>query len=650
MTDYSNPYGGNPYLQMPTQEAPDWRMVLANLATGIGTGISQGAASGQGWAAGLAPGIAYGNQLTGMQQQNAEQRAMKRWQLGLMAQEHQDKQQERELKRRQLALAAGQYAPTGLQAPPPSPQMGPVAAGGPAPNRDEFVQTMMPHALEVSNLTGLDPRLVIAQAALETGFGKAAPGNNYFGIKSHGRAGGQVLPTNEVGPAGEQYTLNQSFRTYADPGASARDYADFLKTNSRYQPVLGAQGLDAQIDAMARSGYATDPQYGAKLRQIAQGLPAGQQVAQAGGAPVVPQGDAIAGQGDAPVQPVQYAVPPAQPRAQVSDAPPTLTLPNQPTLSADDSARLQRLVLSGQPDKAEAEYKRIHDVQNQMRLKEYEQKYESWKHNRGQADKDAWRPLSKENAKMFGLDENKSWQQNIVTKKIEQVDGAQTVVNIDQKAEAEFGKEMGKMDAKRFGAIIEAEGTMNDMASKLGFALDQFKQTYTGPGAEAANQLNKILGAAGFEEAGKKANAADAAMAAVSQMKPHMRAPGSGASSDRDMDMYARALPNLLNLPDGNERIVRYFQKMADRATRIRELAQEHSEGGKVPLTRTGFDAEVKKLGPLFSEEERKELQELGQKKTSAPPPPPAGFTVGKPGVSNFGRDIPPPPPGFTVK
>ena len=45
MADY-NPYGGNPYLQMPTQEAPDWRMVLANLATGIGTGISQGAGSG----------------------------------------------------------------------------------------------------------------------------------------------------------------------------------------------------------------------------------------------------------------------------------------------------------------------------------------------------------------------------------------------------------------------------------------------------------------------------------------------------------------------------------------------------------------------------------------------------------------------------
>ena len=84
--------------------------------------------------------------------------------------------------------------------------------------------------------------------------------------------GGQVLATKEAGPGGMVQTQD-SFRTYADPGASAQDYAQFLKTNSRYQPVLQAQGLDAQIEAMGRSGYATDPNYAAKLRQIAQSLP-----------------------------------------------------------------------------------------------------------------------------------------------------------------------------------------------------------------------------------------------------------------------------------------------------------------------------------------------------------------------------------------
>lgn len=152
-----------------------------------------------------------------------------------------------------------------------------TASGGPTavpPNREQFIKTMLPHAQAVAKATGLDPRLVLAQAALETGYGTAAPGNNYFGIKSHGRSGGQTLSTTEAGPAGD-YASRESFRTYADPAESANDYADFLKTNSRYKPVLAAQGLDAQIAAMGRSGYATDPRYAEKLRQIAQTMPAG---------------------------------------------------------------------------------------------------------------------------------------------------------------------------------------------------------------------------------------------------------------------------------------------------------------------------------------------------------------------------------------
>lgn len=216
------------------------------------------------------------------------------------------------------------------------------APGGPTPNRDQFVATMMPHALEVSRQTGLDPRLVLAQSALETGYGTAAPGNNYFGIKSHGQPGGQTLATTEAGPNGALAPTQDSFRTYKDPGASAQDYTEFLRSNPRYAPVLQAQGLDAQIDAMGKSGYATDPNYGAKLRAIAQSLPQsgpqytmgtappsianaganaapmpgppagltppgpppaempnGPRFAQAGGAPVIPQGGGEPGQGGA---------------------------------------------------------------------------------------------------------------------------------------------------------------------------------------------------------------------------------------------------------------------------------------------------------------------------------------------------------------
>lgn len=150
-------------------------------------------------------------------------------------------------------------------------RVGYETGGAPDDEQGNFLKMMTPHALEVSKQTGLDPRLVLAQSALETGYGKSAPGNNYFGIKSHGAPGGQDLATTEVGPNGE-YKTRDTFRTYGDPSESARDYAAFVTGNSRYQPVLNAQGLDAQIDAMGKSGYATDPDYASKLRRIAAGI------------------------------------------------------------------------------------------------------------------------------------------------------------------------------------------------------------------------------------------------------------------------------------------------------------------------------------------------------------------------------------------
>ena len=132
----------------------------------------------------------------------------------------------------------------------------------------DFFQRMMPHAQRVSDATGIDPRLVLAQAALETGYGKHAPDNNFFGIKSHGRSGGNNLQTQEF-ENGRMVTKSQSFRGYSDPGQSFDDYGNFLQRNPRYKPVLQAGTLAEQIEAMGRSGYATDPNYASKLSQIA---------------------------------------------------------------------------------------------------------------------------------------------------------------------------------------------------------------------------------------------------------------------------------------------------------------------------------------------------------------------------------------------
>ena len=132
----------------------------------------------------------------------------------------------------------------------------------------EFYAQYLPYAQSVSQRTGLDPRLVLAQSALETGYGKSAPNMNFFGIKSHGRNGGETLQTSEF-VDGRMVSQPASFRGYDGPAQSFQDYAEFIMSNPRYEGVRSAQGLGDQIAEMAKSGYATDPQYGAKLADIA---------------------------------------------------------------------------------------------------------------------------------------------------------------------------------------------------------------------------------------------------------------------------------------------------------------------------------------------------------------------------------------------
>lgn len=152
-------------------------------------------------------------------------------------------------------------------------------------DKESFTAAMWPHAMRVSQRTGVDPRIVVAQAAQETGWGKHAPNNNFFGIKSHGQPGGATLSTQEF-MGGQNQTVQDSFRTYGGMGQSADDYASFLLNNPRYGEMLGAQGLDQQLAALGRSGYATDPNYAQSVGAIARSIGApqsgGVRTAQAG--------------------------------------------------------------------------------------------------------------------------------------------------------------------------------------------------------------------------------------------------------------------------------------------------------------------------------------------------------------------------------
>ena len=161
--------------------------------------------------------------------------------------------------------AAGQVSAT---SPVNSSQRAPVNISG---DKAGFVSSLLPAAQEAAARTGVDPRIIVAQAALESGWGKSAPGNNLFGIKSHGQSGGNSLMTSEV-VDGKTVRQRDNFRAYGSPAESVNGYADFITENPRYKGMRSAKGLDAQIDELGRSGYATDPEYASKIRSIAQGI------------------------------------------------------------------------------------------------------------------------------------------------------------------------------------------------------------------------------------------------------------------------------------------------------------------------------------------------------------------------------------------
>jgi flagellum-specific peptidoglycan hydrolase FlgJ len=160
----------------------------------------------------------------------------------------------------------------------PRPKARP-GTGGSSPStsfegKDAFIERMTPVANEVAAELGISPKIILAQAALETGWGSSVVGNNFFGIKSHGQAGGVKAATHEV-VNGKRVNITDSFRSYETPEDSIRGYGSFLKNNKRYEGLLGAGSgnVSDQLEALQRSGYATDPNYSSKLRAIMDGLP-----------------------------------------------------------------------------------------------------------------------------------------------------------------------------------------------------------------------------------------------------------------------------------------------------------------------------------------------------------------------------------------
>lgn len=154
------------------------------------------------------------------------------------------------------------------------------AAGLPAPNFSSpqaYIESLLPYAQAVEQETGIDARLMLAQSALETGWGKhqikhadGSPSYNLFGIKAQAGWQGEradIVTTEYRG--GVAMKERAEFRAYGSYQESFSDYANFLQSNQRYADALAHRAEPVEFaHALQSSGYATDPAYGSKIEQI----------------------------------------------------------------------------------------------------------------------------------------------------------------------------------------------------------------------------------------------------------------------------------------------------------------------------------------------------------------------------------------------
>jgi flagellar protein FlgJ len=144
--------------------------------------------------------------------------------------------------------------------------------------KNNFIQDLWPQAQEAGQLLGVDPRHLIAQAALETNWGRSMPqdtngrsSNNLFGIKAPaGWSGAAVTSDTQEFQDGAATNIPAQFKAYATPAQSFQDYVALLRNNPRYSGALNTGGdVQAFATGLQRGGYATDPDYANKIAAVA---------------------------------------------------------------------------------------------------------------------------------------------------------------------------------------------------------------------------------------------------------------------------------------------------------------------------------------------------------------------------------------------
>lgn len=150
----------------------------------------------------------------------------------------------------------------------------------PIQSAEEFVRRLHPLAVQAAKELGVEPKVILAQAALESGWGRSVIKNgngdntyNLFNIKADKSwQGKQAQVATLEFDQGIAKKVNAGFRSYDSFEASFKDYVGFIKSNPRYGDALKKAGNAEQyMHELQRAGYATDPKYADKVMSIYQG-------------------------------------------------------------------------------------------------------------------------------------------------------------------------------------------------------------------------------------------------------------------------------------------------------------------------------------------------------------------------------------------
>ncbi|GKS68502.1 flagellar protein FlgJ [Nitrosomonas sp. PY1] len=139
-----------------------------------------------------------------------------------------------------------------------------------------FIDRLLPHAKVATQSTGIPSQFILAQAALESGWGKHEirradnkPSYNLFGIKAGANWKGEVIETVTTEYInGAPQRIVEKFRAYNSYAEGFSDYAKLLSDNPRYAKVVKNTDAIAFANGLQQAGYATDPLYADKLIKI----------------------------------------------------------------------------------------------------------------------------------------------------------------------------------------------------------------------------------------------------------------------------------------------------------------------------------------------------------------------------------------------